>query len=271
MRGEGRRRHRPRPHVGAAGRGAPGPGTALTWLRCCCSACRLPPPPPAGHGSPVTTKRVSTGVAPPTSTHAPSHITTHPQDAGTPSHEPPAPCTPWCAQDPLPSCPSPFWGRAAAHLVVQHHHVVRPRVQPRVHGFANAADLLQRRGVQVGPAEIQHLGEELGRRGWWDTAGGHIHAPSSLQQELVPQISPAPIAPRSPRARPTLGCSLLMSCLRSDRLKSFREEEKQSEGTPSSPVTLPQKKKKTPRPCKEPPSPAQHTGIETSRRRGRSA
>lgn len=209
MRGEGRRRHRPRPHVGAAGRGAPGPGTALTWLRCCCSACRLPPPPPAGHGSPVTAKRVSTGVAPPTSTHAPSHITAHPQDAGTRSHEPPAPCTPWCAQDPLPSCPSPFWGRAAAHLVVQHHHVVRPRVQPRVHGFANAADLLQRRGVQVGPAEIQHLGEELGKGGGWvrHSRGSHPR-PQQLAAGAGPTDFPSPQSPALPAGTTHLGVQL---------------------------------------------------------------
>lgn len=105
-------------------------------------------------------------------------------------------------------------------------------------------------------------------------AGGRLFLPPaacsrSWSHRFPGCPAPAPKAPCSPQARPTLGCSLLMSCLRSDRLKSFREEERQSEGTPSSPVTLPQKKNH-PRPCREPPSPAQHTGIETSRRRGRS-
>lgn len=52
-------------------------------------------------------------------------------------------------------------GRRLRHLVVQHHHVARVSVQPRVDGLAHAADLVQRRRVVVRPAEFQNLGGGL--------------------------------------------------------------------------------------------------------------
>lgn len=61
------------------------------------------------------------------------------------------------------ACP---WGHMRTHahtpqpssdLVVQDDDVVRVCIEPSVHGLADAADLLQRRGVQVGPAKLQDL------------------------------------------------------------------------------------------------------------------
>lgn len=46
------------------------------------------------------------------------------------------------------------------HLVVDDHHVVGVRAQPRVHGLADAADLVQGRSVVVGPAKVQHLRDQ---------------------------------------------------------------------------------------------------------------
>lgn len=40
------------------------------------------------------------------------------------------------------------------------HHVVGVRAQPRVHGLADAADLVQGRSVVVGPAKVQHLRDQ---------------------------------------------------------------------------------------------------------------
>lgn len=53
--------------------------------------------------------------------------------------------------------------RLPPHLVVNHHHVVAVGAQPRVHGLADAADLVQRGSVVVRPAEVQHLREARGR------------------------------------------------------------------------------------------------------------
>lgn len=44
-----------------------------------------------------------------------------------------------------------------SHLVVQHHDVARVSVEPRVDGFAHAADFVQRWRVKVRPAKLQNL------------------------------------------------------------------------------------------------------------------
>lgn len=43
------------------------------------------------------------------------------------------------------------------YLVVQHHDVARVSVEPHVDGLAHAADLVQRRCVEVWPAELHNL------------------------------------------------------------------------------------------------------------------
>lgn len=47
-----------------------------------------------------------------------------------------------------------------AHLAVQHDHVLRVGAEPRLHGFADGAQLVQRRGVQLRPAKVLHLGKD---------------------------------------------------------------------------------------------------------------
>lgn len=49
------------------------------------------------------------------------------------------------------------------HLVVYDHHVVAVGGQPRVHGFADAADFVQSRSMVVRPAEIYDLGPRTGK------------------------------------------------------------------------------------------------------------
>lgn len=48
-------------------------------------------------------------------------------------------------------------------LAVQDHHVLGVGGQPRLHGFTYGADLIQRWGVEVGPAKVMNL-EEDGER-----------------------------------------------------------------------------------------------------------
>lgn len=43
------------------------------------------------------------------------------------------------------------------YLIVQDHHIVTVCIHPRVHSFADAADLIQGWSVMVRPAKIQHL------------------------------------------------------------------------------------------------------------------
>lgn len=88
-----------------------------------------------------------------TSTHTPNHKPPHSLHLSASEEAQPAPCSPTDPQ--CPHCCALVMG--PAHLVVQHHHVVRCCAEPRVHGFANAADLLERRGVHVRPSKIQHL------------------------------------------------------------------------------------------------------------------
>lgn len=100
----------------------------------------------------------------------------------------------------LSSTPAaPPWG--PTHLVVQHHHVVSRRVQPRVHRFANAADLLQCRCMQVRPPKIQHLGKEWG-------AGDNQESKPRHFCLCSPQLMPLPGSPPAlllPRPCPELG------------------------------------------------------------------
>lgn len=42
-------------------------------------------------------------------------------------------------------------------LAVQDHNMLRVRGQPGLHGFTYGADLIQRWGMQVGPAEVLNL------------------------------------------------------------------------------------------------------------------
>lgn len=84
---------------------------------------------------------------------------------------------------------------------MQHHHVVSRRVQPRVHRFANAADLLQCRCMQVRPPKIQHLGKEWG-------AGDNQESKPHHFCLCSPQLMPLPGSPPAlllPRPCPELG------------------------------------------------------------------
>ena len=57
-------------------------------------------------------------------------------------------------------------GAALASLAVHHHHVLRVRVQPRLHGAADGGETLQGGSQVVGPPKVQHLfGEERGGEG----------------------------------------------------------------------------------------------------------
>ena len=48
-------------------------------------------------------------------------------------------------------------GPLNSDLAVQDHHVLGVRGQPRLHGLTYATDLIQRRGMQVWPAEVVDL------------------------------------------------------------------------------------------------------------------
>ena len=43
------------------------------------------------------------------------------------------------------------------YLIEQDHHVAEVSMEPGVHGLAHAADLVQRRGMLIRPAEVQDL------------------------------------------------------------------------------------------------------------------
>ena len=64
-------------------------------------------------------------------------------------------------------------GAALASLAVHHHHVLRVRVQPRLHGAADGGETLQGGSQVVGPPKVQHLfGEERGGEGGGGGGGG---------------------------------------------------------------------------------------------------
>lgn len=49
--------------------------------------------------------------------------------------------------------------KVPAHLAVQHHHVLRVSTEPCLHGFADGTQFVQRRGMQLRPAKVLHLGK----------------------------------------------------------------------------------------------------------------
>lgn len=52
--------------------------------------------------------------------------------------------------------------KVPAHLAVQHDHVLRVSTEPRLHGFADGTQFVQRRGMQLRPAKVLHLGKYKG-------------------------------------------------------------------------------------------------------------
>lgn len=55
-------------------------------------------------------------------------------------------------------------GPINSDLAVQNHHVLRVRGQPRLHGLTYGTDLIQRWGVEIGPAKVMNLVVEMERQ-----------------------------------------------------------------------------------------------------------
>lgn len=101
---------------------------------------------------------------------------------------------------------------SSAHPTVQNHHVAGVRGQPRLHCFANGANSVQGRSVKVRPAVVLHLKRSRGNV----NISGLSRAVNSLTSRVDVKKS-------------TFGESLVMSCLFSDKFRSWeRKKERQA-------------------------------------------